>query len=558
MYDADVIVVGAGAGGLAAAWRLTTRGARVVLLETGQRYVPSRDYPQTAADFELRDFPYDATVDEAGRPRYGFGSAQEIDASWDAYRSWNRGQGRFVRGNARHYERYAHVRGVGGSTLHFQGEAHRFHPDALRMESLFAVGQDWPISYAELVRYYEIAEQQIGVAGPAENPWRPRTSPPPLPPHALSYASRRLLPAFRAVGATLIPNTLAVLSQPYNDRPPCNYCNACTQGCPLGDKGSADRALLPAAEATGRLDLRPQAQAVQVEVDARGRAAAVVYRDATGAQQRVRGAFVVLAAGAIETPRVLLLSTSSRFRQGLANGTGQVGKHLTETLYWWSIALLPDRTDSYRGLPIDGVAWDFSVPQQANGVIGGFCLSTAHGAAGLRGPAFYATRLVSGFGRAHQQRLIEVFGHAVAVVAAGDWLPNPQTQVDLDPWLTDGAGLPVARITSHLGDNERRLLVRMADTTRAVLAAAGGEVAEETSALDLFSASHVLGTCRMGIDPERSVADADGFSHEVPNLAFADGSVVPSSGSGDGPSLTIMALAIRTADRLLDRARAAA
>jgi choline dehydrogenase-like flavoprotein len=451
------------------------------------------------------------------------------------------------------------VRGVGGSTLHFQGEAHPFHPDALRMQSRFGVAQDWPLAYAELARHYDIAGEQIGVAGPAENPRRPRAAPPPLPPHGLSYASRRLAPAFSAVGATLTPNTLAVLSQPYNGRPPCNYYNSCTQGCSLGDKGSADRAFLPDAEATGRLELRTQTQAVQVEVGARGRAAAVVYRDAAGAQHRVRADFVILAGGAIETPRLLLLSTSSAFPRGLSSGSGQVGQHLTETLYWWSIAFLPERVDSYRGLPIDGVAWDFSVPQQhADGAIGGFCLCTAHGAAGLRGPAFYATRLLSGFGRAHQQRLGEVFGHAVALVAAGDWLPNEQTQVDLDPWLTDGAGLAVARIASHPGDNERRLLKRMADTTRAVLAAAGAEMVEETSALDLFAASHVAGTCRMGTDPQPSVADADGFSHEVPNLAFADGSVLPSSGSTDGPSLTIMALAIRTADRLLDRARSAA
>lgn len=559
MSDADVVVVGAGAGGLAAAWRLTTQGARVVLLESGRRYVPEQDYPQTTADFELRDFPYDPTNDESGHPRYGFGSAQEIDPSWESYRSWNRSQGRFVPGNRRRYEKYAHVRGVGGSTLHFQGEAHRYHPDALRMQSLFGVGYDWPIPYDELARYYEIAEQQIGVAGPADNPWRPRATPLPLPPHALSYASRRLAPAFRAAGATLMPNTLAVLSQAYNERPPCNYCNSCTQGCPLGDKGSTDRAFLPAAEASGRLDVRTHAQALQIEVDTRGDAAAVVYRNAAGAEQRVRADFVVLAAGAIETPRLLLLSSSSAHPHGAGNGNGQVGRHLTETLYWWSIGFLPERVDSYRGLPIDGIAWDFSVPRRpANGPIGGFTLATAHGAAGLRGPAFYATRLLQGFGHAHQRRLIDVFGHAVAVVATGDWLPNPHTYVDLDPWLTDRAGLALARITSHLGDNERQLLVRMADSARAVLAAAGGELAEETSALDLFVASHVLGTCRMGTDPQSSVADADGFSHEIRNLAFADGSVVPSSGNGDAPSLTIMALAIRTADRLLARARGAA
>lgn len=556
MSEADVIIIGAGAGGLAAAWRLTSQGVRVALLEAGPRYDPVRDYPQTADDFELRPFPYDAQKDDDGRPRYGFGPAQRVEPAWDGYRSHNRAQGRFAPGDARRYQTYAHVRGVGGSTLHFQGEAHRYHPDALRMHSLFGVGADWPIPYAELERYYDIVEAHIGVAAPVENPSRPRTGAPALPAHPLSYASARLVPAFAAAGLTLIPNALAILSEPYAGRPPCNYCNACTSGCPIGDKGSADVTFLPPALDSGRLEIRTDAQAIRIDLDSSGRAGAVIYRDGQGGLHRARGRFVVLAAGAVETPRLLLLSTSPSFPQGLANGSGQVGQHLTEALFWLSCGLLPEQVASYRGVPIDGTAWDLALPRQhADGYVGGFRLSTAHGAAGLRGPAAYAERLVPGFGLAHQRRVAAVFGHGVALLAMGDWLPNPDTKIDLDPALRDVAGLPVARITSWLGDNERRLLRHMADTARAVFAAAGAEVVEESSALDLFAAAHVLGTCRMGVNPTSSVADADGFSHEVPNLAFADGSLVPSSGSGDSPMLTISALGVRTADRLLERAR---
>ncbi|MFN8628198.1 MAG: GMC family oxidoreductase [Candidatus Binatia bacterium] len=557
MPDADVIVVGAGAGGLAATWRLTTQGVRVTLLEAGRRYNPARDYPQTAGDFEHRPFPYDALDDEQGEPRYGYGPAQAVAAEFGAYRSWNRVRGALVPGNTRQYAQYAHVRGVGGSTLHFQGEAHRYHPDALRLRSLHGVGVDWPIPYAELERYYDLAEHIIGVAAPADNPFRPRGNAPPLlPPHPLSYASTRLAPAFATLGATLIPNALAILPTAYRGRPPCNYCNACASGCPLGDKGSADVTFLPAALATGRLDLRTHAQAVAVEIDAHGQAAAVVYRDAGGTHRRVAAPYIMLAGGAVETPRLLLLSTSARFPNGLANDARQVGEHLTESLFWLSVALLPDRVDSYRGVPIDGTAWDFAIPARlAEGGIGGFRLSTAHGAAGLRGPVAYAERLIPGFGAAHQRQLAADFGRAVALLALGDWLPNARTRIDLDPSLKDSAGIPLARITSHLGDNERHLLRRMADSTRAVWTAAGAEIVEETSALDLFSSAHVLGTCRMGDDPAQAVADADGFSHEVPNLAFADGAVVPSSGSGDAPMLTITALAVRTADRLLARSK---
>ncbi len=556
--DADVVVVGAGAGGLAAAWRLTTAGAQVVLLEAGRAYRPERDYPQSSGDFELREFPYDPSRDPEGRPRYDFGPAQSLEREWDGYRSWSAGQGRFVAGDERVYQAYSHVQGVGGSTLHFQGEAHRFHPDSLRMRSLFGVGTDWPIPYRELDSYYAVAEQQMGVAAPV-NPLRPGGGPHILPPHPLSYGSARLAKGFAAVGATLLPNSLAILSRPTASRPQCNYCGGCTQGCPIGDKGSADVTFLPPARATGRLDLRIETQALEVELDARGRAEAVVYADAGGARRRVTGRFVMLAGGAIETPRLLLACRPKGHRDGLANGSGQVGRNLTETLHWTAVGLLPERVDSWRGVAIDGSAWEHAVPKGGNGWAGGFRLATSSAAMGLRGPVAYAERLVPGFGVAHQRRLREIFGHAVAVHAIGEWLPNDRTYVDLSPSLRDAHGMHRARIRSWLSPAERALVRTMADTVREAMRAAGAsEIVEETTSLDIFGATHVLGTCRMGTDPVSSVAGRDGFSHEIPNLAFADASLVPSSGCGDSPCLTITALAIRTADRLLERARASA
>ena len=357
---------------------------------------------------------------------------------------------------------------------------------------------------------------------------RPRANAPPFPAHRLSYASTRLSKAFSAVGLTLVPNSLAILSEPFEGRPACNYCNSCTEGCPIGDKGSADVTFLPEALRTGRLELRTESAATRIEVDGKGRASGVVFMDREGTLQRLEARFVVLAGGAVETPRLLLLSRSRLFPQGLANGSGQVGLNLTETLLWQSTALLPERVDSHRGVPIDGTAWDESVPSlRRSGAVGGFRLSTAHGAAGLRGPAAYAGRLVPGFGLEHQNRMAEVFGRAVGLLGIGDWLPNPGTLVDLDPSLTDAQGLPVARITSRLGENEKRLLREMVERGRALLSAAGAETLEEYSSLDRFLTAHVLGTCRMGTGPADSVSGADGFCHEIPNLAFADGSLVP-------------------------------
>jgi len=168
-------------------------------------------------------------------------------------------------------------------------------------------------------------------------------------------------------------------------------------------------------------------------------------------------------------------------------------------------------------------------------------------------PTSYAA-LFSGFGQPFQDQVARHFGRGIALSATGQWLPSDSTFVDLDPTVHDENGLAVARITSALGHNEVALLKQMAACVRSVLVEAGiTELAFEQSALDCFAASHVLGTCRMGTDSHTSVADKDSFSHEVPNLAFADGSLIPSTGSGDSPFLTITAMSIRTADRIASR-----
>lgn len=547
----DVLVVGAGAGGLAAAWRLCTSGLRVTVIDAGWRYDPARDYPQTGTEFERQVFPYSPTVDEHGQPRFAYGPAQSVGGEWASYRSHSQLPAPIT--DKRSYVGYSHVRGIGGSTLHFQGEAHRYHPDSLRTRTLFGAGVDWPLRYAELERYYDCVEQLIGVAAPTHNPFRPRTSVPAQAAHRLSYASQRLEAAFRASGMRLQPNALAILSAPLNGRPPCNYCNACSSGCPTGDKGSADVVFLPAAMATGRLSVQPGLSAIEIELDARGQASGVVCANVKGERTRLTARAIALAAGAIETPRLLLVSRGRGYTAGASNRSRAVGRNLTETLFFTASALHPDPVGSHRGVPIDGTAWDRAVPHCGDAYVGGFRVSTAHGAVGFRGPLAYA-RSVPGFGASFQQRVAGMVGRGVGLVALGDWLPNDHTYVDLAPDQTDAQGVPVAKITSFLGENERHLIRAMTQTVRDILAAAGvREILSERSALDQFHATHVLGTCRIGADRETSVCDPFGISHDVRNLAVVDGSAIPSSGSGDSPFLTISAMAVRCADRLCAR-----
>lgn len=220
--------------------------------------------------------------------------------------------------------------------------------------------------------------------------------------------------------------------------------------------------------------------------------------------------------------------------------------------------LHPGPLDSYRGIPADSICWDFNLPDAFPGVPGGCILSPATAELDLVGPINYASRVVPGWGSEHKLELRRVFGWALAIKAMGELLPNDKSFISLDPQRRDKFGRPLARIDSFLPEMELRRLRNMAKKTRELLQTAGVEkIFEEQGTYDVFNSSHVAGTCRMGNDETTSVVDRFGQNHRWRNLFVADASVLPSTNGGIGPTLTIQALALRTADRMrsLDKAR---
>lgn len=542
----DAVVVGAGAGGAAAAWRLTAHGLKVLVLEAGPRFDPARDYRLARPDWERSAFP----EKRGSRGRVSFAPLQALDPAHAGLLSWNRAFGRTNPGTQREPAGpgYFHVRGVGGSTLHFVGEAHRLNPAAMQLQSEFGVGADWPLSYAELEPYYCVAENLVGVAGPADAGARWRSMPYPLPPHRLCRASERLAAAGRALGQQWHENPRAALSRAYDGRPPCNYCANCSRGCPLGDKGSADVSFIRHAE-HGGCTVRENARVLQIETRGR-RVVAVRFRVGTQVH-RAETPQLLLACGAIETPRLLLDQASRSQPHGLANSSGQVGKNLMETLAWTSVGLAEDDLRSWAGLPADAICWDYNHPRAIPGTVGGCRFNSATQEIGLVGPIAQATRLVRGFGANLKAQVRAGFGHALAVGGVAEYLPNPGTFVDLDPTRRDADGRPLARLHLRLEAGEIARLHFMAAISRKLLAAAGiRERVEESSSYDRVAATHVFGTCRMGTDGSDSVVDTAGQAYDFDNLAIVDASVFPSSGGGESPSLTIQALAIRAADRI--------
>ena len=487
---------------------------------------------------------------------YSVSQLQPLDQRYEYLRSWSGLSGRFNTSDHRKHATYSHVAGLGGSTLHFTGEAHRMHPGSMRLRTDFQVAADWPFDYEELEPYYLEAERVVGVAGPAQDAVRRRSQPCPLPPHALSYASQRLGDGFRRLGLTWSPNNLAVLSQPHDGRPPCNYCGQCRRGCPRRDKGSVDVTFLHQAQATGKLTLLTNSAVTFLEAGSRDRITGVRYRDANGAEHRVSAPVVIVACGAVNTPRLLLMSEGPQADAGVGNESGLVGRNFMETLSWVSLGLHPDRLDGHRGLPADAICWDYNAPDAIPGVVGGCRLTSSLIEADIAGPLSYARRVVGGWGKRHLQGMRETFGHGLGVGAIGEFLPNEETFIDLDPERRDSAGMPIARIHSRLTDTDLERLAFMARKCREILAAAGvTDLCEEYGSYDFFNSTHVFGSCRMGEELDDSVVNGECRSHRWRNLYVMDASLFPSSGGGEAPSLTIEAVAIRASRQLVAKMR---
>ncbi|MEM6371812.1 MAG: GMC family oxidoreductase [Pseudomonadota bacterium] len=543
----DAVIVGAGAGGAAVAWRLCDQGMNVLILEAGPRFDPAVDYPMTSPGWERTLFP----VKPGSQGSVSYGDMGTLDPADVDLASWNVVSGRQFNNTKRvaSATSYSHVQGVGGSTLHYVGEAHRLNPAAMALRSTQGAGMDWPISFADLLPYYIDCEAEIGVAGAPVADARWPSADHLQPAHPLSTPARALVDAGNQLGMVWEPNTRAALSQPKDGRPSCNYCGVCSRGCPLGDKGSADVTFIRKAEATGHLTIHTGAQVTHVDLGANGRVRGVRgVRDGASFEQETP--VLVLAGGAVQTPRLLLASDIAG--GGVANSSGQVGRNFMETLAWTSVGLLPGLTHSHKGLPADAVSWTFNTPGAVDGVVGGCRFTSSTQEFGLLGPMSYASRLVDGHGPAFKARLRDVFGSAIAVSGTGETIPDARSFVALDPERSDATGMPFAQINAVLTDNSIRMLHFMANKCRALLGQAGVETpAEESGVWDSFASTHVFGTCRMGADADGSVVDAYGRAHDIENLFIADASVFPSSGGGEAPAHTIQALALRTADRLM-------
>jgi choline dehydrogenase-like flavoprotein len=544
----DVCVIGTGAGGGVMLKELTAAGLRVVALERGP-HLQTHQFTDDELSVVWRDQIF--SPDQLETYRLEDGAPTET--------------GRF--------NTIAHC--VGGTMTHWAAWSWRFRPDEFRVLSeegplAGASLADWPVSYEELEPFYEKAEWEFGVAGDAAaNPFGPpRKRGFPNPPHPEKVSTRIVAKGARALGYTPFPTPMAINSRPYGGRPQCLYGGACQQfGCPVHAKATPFSVLIPKAMATGKLDLRPGAMVFEIPVGSDGRALGARYLDDAGSTHEVRARHVVVAGGAIGTPHLLRLSTSGKFPHGLANGSDQVGRHLTFHVHNLIQFTVSEPAMAWTGLESHGSIDDLHPSDPKRGFIRGGVIGEANVMNKL--PIGHA---LSGTGFPDLERqwgagfkdYLRRFPRTVGLVSILEDLPMAENRIDLDPEVKDRHGLPVPRITHRQHPNDLAMLgwyeARMLELAEAAGASekwaprlAGLTGLDDRNAMK-GSGAHFHGTCRMGDDPDASVVDRWCRSHEVPNLWVVDGSVFPTSG-GYNPTLTILTNAYRVADHFVAEAR---
>ena len=336
---------------------------------------------------------------------------------------------------------------------------------------------------------------------------------------------------------------MAINSRPRKGRPACQQLGFCFQGCKTGAKWSTLYTEIPAAEATGRLDLRPQSHVIQITHDKSGKADGVVYVDKDGKQHRQKARLVCVAGNSIETPRLLLMSESAKYPDGLANSSGQVGKnymrHMTGSVY----ATFDKPVNMYRGTTMAGIITDESGNDPKRGFVGGYEMETLS-----LGLPFMAAFLDPGAWGPLFTAAIDQYDHMAGMWLVGEDMPQEKNGVTLHPTKKDQNGMPVPNV--HFDDHVNDIAMRNHAYKQgsAVYDAVGATAVYEVPP---YPSTHNLGTCRMSAKAKDGVCDKWGQTHDIKNLFISDGSQF-TTGGAENPTLTIVTLAIRQADHIAE------
>jgi choline dehydrogenase-like flavoprotein len=547
--EVDFVVIGSGAAGGVMAKQLAQAGFSVVVMEQGAwgAYGHEQDYNK---DELSNRFPAeeDMLLSDPRKQRNTFRRNANEKA---------------MPGN----HNYGCV--VGGGTVTYGASSWRHLPyefnEATKFGTMAGAGiADWPVSYDEIEPYYTQAEWEIGISGPstdvrtkAGSLIAPMSKSYPVKPLPLKSSGALVQKAAEKLNLVVTPNVAAIVTEPFNGRSGCINCGACSgYGCQVKARSSSAVSLLPVAVATGNCEIRVHSYVREIAVDASGRATGVTYFNKANNNEEVfqKAKCVVLSANGTETPRLLLLSKSNRFQQGLANSSGLVGKYLMTGNGGGASGLFTDPLNEYKGC-VTGAAVLSYVPNDVKnrGFYGGGRMT----ARGQMSPMQYGLAGPHGapsWGAGYKKALIEQANRRLTMVNFISQLPVETNTVDLDPDLKDAWGLPAMRITTTSHANDYKGMQFFIDRSVEILKAAGATQVWADEVSDSKGGAHARGTARMGNDPKSSVVNKYHRAHDVPNLFVIDGSSFVTGGRNH-PTMTISALAYRCADHLVKAAK---
>ncbi|MYB53831.1 MAG: GMC family oxidoreductase [Acidobacteriia bacterium] len=536
--DHDVVIIGSGASGGMAAWNLTRKGAKVLMLEAGERF--------ERADFWSHVKPWEERERRRrGERSPGFETLPLRESPYETLA----GQHFLLR----------RVWGVGGKTNIWGRVSLRYGDLNFKEPAVDGWEIPWPVSYNDIAPYYDNVEKLIGVCGGADDSKFLPGSRHHLPPPNLRCGEVLLRKGAEKAGYTVVNGRRAVLTQEHRGRAKCHYCGACGKGCDIGAFFNSRDYLLEDAFATGKLELRENAIVSHVLTDADGTASGVRYFERlTGEERTVAAKRVVVAASAVDSTRILLNSKSSAHPNGIGNGSDVIGRYLCEQFRFHVYAFAPQ----LYGRPAtndDGISGGhiyiprFESPEEKRDYMRGFGIQLW--GIGCGSNAQFAKRM-SGFGLDFKRDVRKSYPALIQMHPYGEVLPYRHNRIAVDGTPPDRFGVPTIRIEYRLGENERKMLPRMYDVVEQILHSMRAEpLPYQRGDLDeLGAAIHEHGTCRMGEDPKRSALNAYMQMHEVPNVFVVDGSAFPTP-TEKNPTLSILAFAWRATDYMAEQMR---
>ncbi len=505
--DNVVVVVGTGAGGGVLANELAQKGVKVVAFEAGGRYLP-KDY----VNDEWASFGQLAWVDK-----------RTTSGDWRVAKDFS-GLPAWI------------VKAVGGTTVHWAGASLRFQRHEFKIKTIYGNVRganllDWPISLADLKPYYNKAEKKLGVT---------RTNNIKGLPESNNYkvfetGAKKL--GYKQVNT----GRMAINSKTYDGRPACQQTGFCFQGCKWGAKWSSAYTDIPRGEATGKLEVREHSHVAKINHNKQGKVNGIVYFDSKGKRHLQKARVVCVAGNSFESPRLLLNSASNMFPEGLANSSGMVGKnymrHMTGSVY----AIFEKPVKMWRGTTMAGIIQDESKHNPKRGFFGGYEMETVS-----LGLPFMAAFLNPGAWGREFTSTLDSYENMAGMWLVGEDMPQESNRVTLSDKVKDQWGLPVVNVNYSDHPNDIAMRKHAYRQGQAIYKAVG---AIRTYPTPPYPSTHNLGTNRMSMKPRDGVVNQWGQSHDIDNLFISDGSQFTTS-AAENPTLTIVALAIRQADRL--------